>query len=81
VKAVEITTGQQEAVKDANGNVTQWVEIASSKGDVTAKDQVVVSGLTKLVDGSVVTIDKPAAAGGKAEINAAPLSPTAKAGE
>jgi RND family efflux transporter MFP subunit len=61
VRAIEITTGQQEEVKNAAGQVTQWVEIASAKGELTAQDQVVVSGLTKLVDGSVVNIQKPQA--------------------
>jgi RND family efflux transporter MFP subunit len=60
-RVVEITTGQQEAVTDASGKVTQWVEIASAKGQLTASEQVVISGQTKLVDGSVVNIEKPAA--------------------
>jgi RND family efflux transporter MFP subunit len=80
VKAIEITTGQQEAIKDDAGKVTQWVEIASAKGDVTAQDKVVVSGMTKLVDGSVVTIDKPSPPPLKAETGV-PSSPTAKAGQ
>jgi membrane fusion protein (multidrug efflux system) len=54
VKSVDVTQGQQEAVTDASGKVTQWVEIV--KGDVTADDQVVISGMTKLVDGSAVKI-------------------------
>ena len=57
VKAVDITTGQQESVKDAAGRETQWIEISS--GELTAADQVVTSGLTKLVDGTPVTIEKP----------------------
>jgi RND family efflux transporter MFP subunit len=62
VKAVEITTGQQEEVKDASGKVTQWVEISASKnGTLAAGDQVAISGLTKLVNGSVVTLNNQAA--------------------
>jgi RND family efflux transporter MFP subunit len=68
VKAVDITTGQQEAIADAAGNVVQWVEIA--KGEVTANDQVVVSGMTKLVDGSPVTISKVEPAPAKAAAKA-----------
>ena len=67
VRSVDITTGQQEALTDAAGKVTQWVEIA--KGDVTAQDQVVVSGMTKLVDGSPVIIGKSAP--GKSETTTA----------
>ncbi len=55
VKAVDITTGQQEALPDAAGKVTQWVEI--TRGNVTAQDQIVVTGQTKLVDGSPVVIN------------------------
>jgi RND family efflux transporter MFP subunit len=54
VKSVDVAQGQQEAGTDASGKVTQWVEIV--KGDVTADDQVVISGMTKLVDGSAVKI-------------------------
>jgi hypothetical protein len=54
VKSVDVTQGQQEALTDASGKVTQWVEILN--GEVTADDQVVVSGMTKLVDGSTVKI-------------------------
>jgi len=59
VKAIDITTGQQQTVKDAAGKDTLWVEI--SKGDLKPNDQVATTGLTKLVDGTTVTIDKPAA--------------------
>jgi len=58
VQSIDITTGQQQALTDAAGNVVQWIEIA--QGDVSAQDQVVVSGMTKLVDGSAVTIGKGA---------------------
>jgi len=54
VKSVDVTQGQQEALTDASGKVTQWVEIVM--GDVAADDQVVISGMTKLVDGSAVKI-------------------------
>ena len=70
VKAVDVTTGQQTVVKDAAGRETQWVEI--SKGDLTAQDQVAVSGLTKLVDGSTVTVEAPAAKVPEASAKATP---------
>lgn len=54
-KAVNVVTGQEEVIKDASGHESRWVEIAS--GDVGPNDQVAVSGLTKLVDGSPVLID------------------------
>jgi hypothetical protein len=58
VKAVDIATGQQEASKDAAGKVTQWVEIV--RGDVKARDQIVVTGQTKLVDGSPIVLSTEA---------------------
>jgi hypothetical protein len=62
VKAVTIVTGQQEPFKDAAGRETQWVEVAEVTGPekIMPQDQIVVSGMTKLVDGSRITIRKPA---------------------
>jgi membrane fusion protein, multidrug efflux system len=58
VKAVSVITGQQEGIKDAAGHETQWVEIAEVTGGqpITPRDQIVVSGMTKLVDGSRIAI-------------------------
>ena len=58
VRAVVVTTGQEEGIADGSGRVVPWVEIVN--GEVKATDQVAVSGLNKLVDGSVVTIEKGA---------------------
>jgi RND family efflux transporter MFP subunit len=59
VRAVVVTTGQQEQVTEG-GRVAQWVEIA--QGDITANDTVAVSGLTKLIDGCPVIVDAARAA-------------------
>jgi hypothetical protein len=76
VRAITVTTGQQEDVKDAAGNVEPWTEIISmGKGQtLAATDQVVVAGLTKLVDGSPVTV------GGKDKVKDAPATAQAAAG-
>lgn len=63
VKAVDVVTGQQQTVKDAQGRDTQWVELV--KGDLSPQDQVAISGLTKLVDGSAVVVDAGRAASEK----------------
>src|SRR5207342_2442156 len=55
VKAIVITQGQTEIVKDAAGKDERWVEIVSSDQALKANDQVATSGLTKLVNGSTIT--------------------------
>ena len=69
VKAVTIVTGQQEPIKDAAGRETQWIEVADVTGPekVSPQDQIVVSGMTKLVDGSRVTTRTPAPAANPAD--------------
>jgi RND family efflux transporter MFP subunit len=64
VKAVTVSTGQEEEIADGAGKVMPWVEI--TKGDVKATDQVAVTGLNKLVDGSVITVEKGGAKAGVA---------------
>lgn len=63
VKAITITTGQQEQLRDESGKTTNWVEILTlGKGqELTPADTVVITGLAKLVDGTVVSVGDPAA--------------------
>jgi RND family efflux transporter MFP subunit len=55
VRAVVVSLGQQEKLPGASHGDSPWVEIA--QGEIQAGDQIAVTGLNKLVDGSPVKVD------------------------